>query len=166
MLTGSLASSLHGLPRSTRDVDVVIDPSREQLEKLFAELPDEAYDADLESALEALARRSHFNVVDHASGWKIDFIIRKQRPFSRTEFDRRLDIAFGDGRLQVATAEDVLLAKLEWSKLSGRSERQLEDAAGILAGQGPDLDSTYVEKWAEELGVTEQLREARELAAG
>ena len=153
MLTGSLASSLHGMPRSTLDVDVVIDPDRGQLESLFAKLPEEAYYADLETALEALARRGQFNVVDYASGWKIDFIIRKQRPFSRTEFERRTNVDFGDARLVVATAEDVLLAKLEWSKLSGGSERQLGDAAGILTGQGQDLDMAYVEKWAEELDV-------------
>ena len=166
MLTGSLASSLHGMPRSTRDIDLVIDPDRHQLESLFAKLPAESYYADLTGALDALARRGQFNVVDYASGWKIDFIIRKERPFSRAEFERRTSVDFGGSRLVVASAEDVLLAKLEWSKLSGGSERQLEDAAGILSGQGQDLDVAYIEKWADELDLRGPLSEARKLATG
>jgi len=165
MLTGSLASSFHGMPRSTRDIDLVVDPEPGQLESLFAKLPDESYYADLTMALAALAQRSQFNVVDYRSGWKIDVIIRKNRPFSRTEFGRRTAVEFGGGTLVVASAEDVLLAKLEWGKAGGGSERQLEDAAGILVGQGQDLDEDYLEKWAAELDVRDELRAAREIAA-
>jgi hypothetical protein len=58
------------------------------------------------------------------------------------------------GRLQMATAEDTILAKLEWAR-SGQSERQLQDAAGIVAVSGAELDLDYLDRWADELGVRE-----------
>jgi hypothetical protein len=65
----------------------------------------------------------------------------------------------------VATAEDALLSKLEWAKLT-QSERQLVDAAGIVAIQGEHLDTEYVEKWVVGLGVEEQWEKARRLTGG
>jgi hypothetical protein len=89
MLTGSLASSLHGVPRATQDIDIVIAPTREQLLALVAQFPQTEYDVSRDAALDALARHEQFNIIDHATGWKIDFIIRRPRAFSREEFERR-----------------------------------------------------------------------------
>ena len=75
-----------------------------------------------------------FNVIDLATGWKIDFIIRKSRPFSETEFERRSEVHFEGLRLHIAQPEDVIIAKLEWAKRAS-SERQIEDVAGILKSQ-------------------------------
>ena len=97
-------------------------------------------------------------MIDLTSGWKIDFIIRKSRPFSLTEFDRRFQMEFEGLSLFMASAEDVMLAKLEWAKLSG-SQRQIEDAAGILRIRFNELDRNYIERWIEALGVQDQWRE-------
>jgi hypothetical protein len=78
-----------------------------------------------------------FNVIDHASGWKIDFIVRKNRAFSRDEFGRRMKLALLDVPVFVASPEDTIVAKLEWSKQSGGSERQRRDVAGIVATDWP-----------------------------
>lgn len=82
MLTGSFASSLHGLTRATQDIDLVISPSESQLRDLVGSLPPEVYYVDLEEALDALRHRSQFNVIDLDTGWKVDLIIRRDRPFS------------------------------------------------------------------------------------
>ena len=37
MVTGSVASSYHGRPRSTHDADIVIDPNREQLDAFLGQ---------------------------------------------------------------------------------------------------------------------------------
>ena len=87
MLTGSFASSLHGLTRATQDIDLVVSPTEGQLREFVAKLPAEDYDVDLEVALDALRRRSQFNVIDLDTGWKIDLIVRRDRPFSVEEFD-------------------------------------------------------------------------------
>jgi hypothetical protein len=90
----------------------------------------------------------------------IDLIVRKSRPFSVTEFDRRTQTEFAAATIYVATAEDVLIAKLEWAKLS-ESERQLEDAGGIIRMQGQELDLGYVERWVQELDLSEQWARAK-----
>ena len=119
MLTGSFASTFHGPPRSTRDIDVVIDPTPE---RLLEELAPDRYYVSATAAREALALRRQFNVVDLETGWKIDLIIRKDRAYSREEFARRQPA-------RVASAEDTVLSKLEWAK-AGESERQLRDVVG------------------------------------
>ena len=164
MVTGSFVSAVHGIPRATHDVDVVIAPTKEQLKLLIAQYPESEYYAEVDDALQALQYESQFNVIEQHGPWKIDFILRKNRPFSNAEFQRRRVIKILGVPLYAATAEDILIAKLEWAKL-GESERQLRDAAGIIAIQGPALDLAYVEKWVAALGLEEQWQRARAQAS-
>ena len=158
MLTGSFASSLHGAPRVTQDVDIVIAPTLGTLEALLREFPDDQYYVSRDAALQAYGAEGMFNVVDFATGWKVDFIVRKSRPFSVEEFERRREEDLAGVRVYVATPEDVVLAKLEWAKL-GESERQLRDAASILSSRAGELDLDYIERWVSSLGVaTEWVR--------
>jgi hypothetical protein len=153
MLTGSFASSYHGVPRATQDIDIVIAPTAEQVRALIRLLPDNEYYADEAAALDAHRRQGQFNVIDFATGWKVDLIIRKSRPFSRTEFDRRSSVDFQGLKLAIASAEDVIIAKLEWAKL-GASQRQAEDAAGILRIRQSQLDLEYLRHWVTELDLS------------
>jgi hypothetical protein len=164
MLTGSYASSLHGQPRATQDIDIVISPTRSQLVELLRHFPDTDYYVSQDAALDALAHRGQFNLIDFATGWKVDFIIMKARDFSREEFSRRRTLDVDEVGLSVASAEDVLIAKLEWAKLA-ESERQIEDTAGIIRVQGESLDRSYVEKWVAELGLEAQWKDALAKAA-
>lgn len=160
MLTGSFASSFHGAPRATQDIDIVIAPTREQLLALLAYFPRAEFYVSEAAALDALVRHEQFNVIDLATGWKIDFIMRKPRAFSREEFERRRPAELSDVQMDIASAEDVLIAKLEWAKLGG-SARQIEDAAGIIRLQGDRLDTAYVQRWVDALGLSEQWMEAQ-----
>jgi hypothetical protein len=164
MVTGSYASSAHGTPRATNDIDVVIAPTGDQLRALLLQFPDDRYYADEVDAFEALACRSQFNIIDFASSWKADLIVRKDREFSRLEFSRRRIHSVGDTRVYLTSAEDILIAKLEWNKI-GESERQLEDAAGIIRRQGAALDRDYVARWVEDLDLAEPWQKALTLAA-
>jgi hypothetical protein len=155
MITGSMASSQHGLPRATNDADVVIDPSPAALDELVASLLADGYYVDAGRAREALATRRLFNVIDPETAFKIDLIIRKERPFSREEFARRERRRFAGIEAAVTTPEDTILSKLEWARKAGGSERQLADAAGVLAVCGGRIDRAYVERWAEALGVAD-----------
>jgi hypothetical protein len=159
MLTGSFASSFHGTPRATQDIDIVIAPDREQLLALIDQFPESMYYVDRDAALDALARHSQFTVIDLATGWKIDFIIRKPRAFSREEFARRRPADLSGVEMDIASAEDILLAKLEWAKQGG-SARQIEDAAGIIRLQGERLDTAYLQRWATALRLHEQWQAA------
>ena len=160
MLTGSVAAAAYGAGRATMDVDLVIDATSAQLRRLVAALsgPDVYVSGD--AALQALADQSMFNVIDSATGWKADLIIRKARPFSVTEFGRRTPLEFDGMQLWVATVEDVIVAKLEWAKTGG-SARQLEDVSALVRVAGDALDLGYIERWVAALGLVPQWQAAR-----
>jgi hypothetical protein len=102
-----------------------------------------------------------FNVIEISTAWKLDLIIRKARPFSVEEMQRREAATILGVGVSIATPEDTIIAKLEWAK-HGASDRQLEDVAGILRVRGSDLDVAYIERWVAELELTEQWQRARE----
>lgn len=159
-VTGSLASSAHGIPRSTNDIHIVIAPTREQLVALLAQFPASEFAVSLDDALEAMTDKSLFNIVDYATAWKVDFIFRQQTPFDASRFNRREIVDIAGAHIYTASAEDILITKLWWAKL-GESERQISDAAGILRVQGPSLDIEYVERWVAVLELEPQWEAAQ-----
>jgi len=155
MLTGSFAATVYGRVRATRDIDFVIDADEQQARTLVAALIARAYYADEDAAIDAVRTHTPFKAIDPESGWKIDFIPRKSRAFSREEFERRKSIDLGGRRIDVASAEDTVIAKLERAKL-GESERQIEDVIGILRVQRDAIDRAYIERWVQSLGLQAQ----------
>jgi hypothetical protein len=164
MLTGSFASAYYGAPRTTQDIDLVIEASPDQLRTFVQLLPDAEYYVDLDAALEAHRRESMFNVVDTGTGWKVDLIIRRSRAFSKEEFRRRKWVSFQGMDLFLASPEDAILSKLEWARRA-HSHRQVEDVAAMLRLRWASLDQAYLKKWIAELGVRGEWDAAR-LAAG
>ena len=162
-VTGSFASSAHGIPRATNDIDIVIAPTRQQLEQLLAQFPESDYATDRDDIFDAFVRKSLFNVVDYATMWKVDFILKQPTPFDASRFARRAVVEIAGVLLYTASAEDILLTKLWWAKL-GESERQIKDAAGIIQVQGDDLDREYVERWVAVLELDRQWSAACERA--
>ncbi len=163
MLSGSFASTWYGAPRSTQDIDLVIAGTAAQLRVFVQGLSKDEYYADLDAALEAQRRQSMFNVIDLRTGWKIDLIICKDRAFSQEEFRRRQQVSVQELPLFVASAEDVVISKLEWSKLS-QSKRHIEDVAGVLRMRWESLDHAYLEKWIVDLGLVGEWNDARRMA--
>jgi hypothetical protein len=139
----------------TRDIDVVVDPTEEAI-RLMVDLVDRDrfYMGDAEDAFQ---HRSMFNLIEPDTGWKVDFVVRKDRPFSEVEFQRRFPTQVAGVQVFMATAEDTMLAKLEWGAASG-SDRQMDDVVAIALGQ--ELDIEYLLEWAHELGVEEALESA------
>ena len=123
MLTGSMASNFWGIPRTTHDLDFVL-----------------SFEEDRVTA------------IDRRSALKVDFWMLRRVPFEENMFARRLRVTLFGEPAWIATAEDTLLHKLYWNRITP-SERQLGDAAGIVAVQGAELDRGYLEHWAHELDV-------------
>lgn len=159
MLTGSLASAFYADPRATQDVDVVIEAQREGIERLVQGLLATGWYVDRDAALEAWQARNQFNAIEPDTGWKVDFIVRRDRAYSREEFSRRKRISLLGVELAVASLEDVLIAKLEWSRL-GDSALQRRDVARLLERTWRRLDQAYVERWVTELGLEAEWRMA------
>jgi len=152
MLTGSLAAAYYASPRATQDVDVVIEVDDPSLERLVEGMLLEGYYVDVGAAREALRSRGQFNAIDPESGWKVDLIVRKNRPFSEVEFRRRRSVELFGVEVSLTSLEDLAIAKLEWSKLDD-SELQRRDVLLLLERAGDRLDRAYVEEWVAELGL-------------
>jgi len=163
MLTGSLASSLYGVPRATNDIDFVVAPTREQLSALLEFLRRLGLFVQDEQAILAFQNGTMFNVVDFQNSWKVDFIVRKDREFSVTEFNRRKTHEVEGIRLALASPEDVIISKLEWALSSG-SDRQINDAAGVLRLQREKLNMSYIEEWVDVLNLREQWSAVQKMA--
>jgi len=157
MLSGSFGSSFHGQPRATNDADIIIAPVEEQLISFVKSLGDDYY-VNPDAARDAFRNNSMFNVIDIQSSWKADFIIRKDRAFSREEFRRRRNVKLMGLDICMVSPEDVILSKLEWAKNS-ESDQQFRDALGVAVVQWDHLDKDYLLKWAKELQVDGLLKQ-------
>jgi len=154
-LTGSMASNYWGIPRTTHDLDFVIQLPPSSIGKIVS-----AFSADYfldEAAVRAAYQPPHqFNAIDTRSAMKVDFWLPRPAPFDREMLKRRLGVTLFGEPAWIATAEDCILHKLLWNKITP-SDRQLGDAAGVVAVQAEKLDTAYLQKWAELLGVSAEL---------
>lgn len=163
-VAGSVASSAHGVPRTTLDIDLVVDLRPEQIEAFVADLEGEFY-ADAAMIRQAFARGRAANLIHLRTAWKFDLFPLQADAYSRVAFGRRVFREVRpDGReaveWAVATAEDTILRKLEWYRAGGEtSERQWTDLRGGCAAAGPQLDTVYPRKWAGELKVADLLED-------
>ena len=159
MLTGSMASNAWGIPRTTHDLDFVIQLPPSQIPALVKAFEDPDYFLDDASVRGAYQSPHQFNIIHVPSALKADFWLLRPVPFEREMFGRRLqDVWFGEP-LWLATAEDVILHKLYWNRITA-SDRQLEDVAGVMAVQRGKLDEGYLRRWAGQLGVEPDLEAA------
>jgi len=162
LIGGSLASSLHGIPRATQDVDVVADIKVHHIPLLVNTLKTDFYiDADM--IREAIQHRSSFNVIHLETMFKVDiFVLREDMP-SQEEMARREQYQVSDNPLQIlflSSAEDVILHKLYWFQLGeGVSERQWNDVLGVLQVQHETLDYEYLKRGAKQRGVSQLLEQ-------
>ena len=167
VLVGSLASSIHGMYRSTADIDIVADIHSEQVIPLLTALQESFY-VDEHAVREAIDQRHSFNAIHFDSVFKVDIFIPKSDEFSRKQIERRQLRKLtpeSDQTVYVATAEDTMLAKLRWYDSGGRvSNTQWTDVVGIIGGSSSVLDLDYLRDWAERLGLTELLNQAFEEA--
>jgi hypothetical protein len=162
-LGGSIASSVHGTPRQTRDVDVAVDLPVSAVPALVARLQGEFY-LDDERIRGAIQRRSSFNLIHLSTGLKIDMFVRKGEPFDRSEFQRHAPYRLVQDPprdVMVTSAEDIVLRKLLWYREGNEvSDRQWSDILGVLKAQGERLDQEYLRYWAGELVVDDLLQRA------
>jgi hypothetical protein len=168
-LGGSFAAAVHGVPRQTRDADVVVDLDAGSAAQLVERLKAECY-VDPNAAAVAVARRGTFNAIHLATGFKVDFFVAGSGDFDAGELDRsELQVIAADPPRSawVKSAEDTVLRKLQWFRDGGEvSDRQWNDVLGILMAQGDRLDQSHLRRWSDALGVADlldrALREARE----
>lgn len=168
-LGGSFAAAVHGVPRQTRDADVVVDLDAGKAAQLVEDLQTDFY-VDPNAAAAAVARRGTFNAIHFATGFKVDFFVTGMEGFDAAELQRselHMIVVDPPRSAYVKSAEDTVLRKLQWFRDGGEvSDRQWTDVLGILLTQGGRLDEGYLRRWADALGLADlldrALREARE----
>ena len=161
LIGGSVASSAHGIPRTTMDVDFVADLQPEQVEEFVSLLQADFY-VDIRAVREAILRQRSFNLIHTASVFKFDIFPLRNDAYSRVAFGRRkfMDVrSFGAGvECAVASAEDTVLRKLEWYRAGGQSsDRQWADLRGVRDANRQQFDYDYLHEWAKFLKVDDLL---------
>ncbi len=166
MLTGSLASSLHGEPRLTHDIDMVVALKTEAIPRLPGAFPPPEFYLSEQSIHEAIRTESMFMLLHTVEGDKIDFWILTDSPFDQSRLQRRVCERIDGLEVAVSSPEDTILAKLRWAKLSGGSAKHLGDARSVYEVQYDILDLDYLETWADRLEIRplwEELKRSAEI---
>lgn len=165
LVGGSLASSLHGIPRATQDVDMIAGLKSQHVTPLVKAL-ETAFYIDADMIQEAIQHGSSFNVIHLDTMFKIDIFVLQDDAASREEMARREMYkvsAESEQGLFLATAEDIIIRKLYWFQLGGgSSERQWNDVIGVLQVQKEKLDYSYLQQGAHQMGVAKLLEQAIE----
>ncbi|MBC7826882.1 MAG: hypothetical protein H7122_03980 [Chitinophagaceae bacterium] len=147
MLSGSVAMSVYTIPRSTRNIDFVINLQAKDAEKLASYFK-EGYYCDKDAVTDAIEHQTMFNIIDHATGFKADFVILKTEAFRQKEFERRIKADFFGIPIYVVTVEDLLLSKLIWIQ-EMQSSIQKEDIKNLILVE--EMDWHYIRYWINSL---------------
>lgn len=165
LVGGSVASTIHGEPRATLDVDFATHLEAEHVE-LLVELLDPDFFLDRPSILAAIQHRSSFNLIHRRTMMKVDVFVRPRSGHFGEEMSRAVLVqacSTPPATLRVATPEDTILQKLRWYALTDEtSDRQWRDVLGVVRTCGPELDVGYLGHWARVLGVGPLLERALE----
>lgn len=162
---GSVASSAHGVPRSTLDIDLVADIKLHQVDVMVQTLQS-GYYIDASMIENAIKTGSSFNLIHLQTIIKIDVFVLKSDPFNQQVMARAVEGAFDLGEseplnVRFSSPEDIILYKLHWFRLGGeQSERQWKDILGVLRVQKDSLDFGYMNLWAKQINVNDLLNQA------
>jgi hypothetical protein len=154
-LTGSMACNYWGIPRTTHDLDFVIQLPPSRVDRIVSAFSPDFF-LDDAAVLAAYQPPHQFNAIDTRSALKVDFWFPRPVPFDQEMLQRRAHVTLFGEPAWITTAEDSILHKLVWNRITP-SDRQLGDAVGVFAVQGEKLDRAYLHKWAEQLGVSGEL---------
>lgn len=156
MLVGSMASNYWGIPRSTHDIDFVIQYSDADISQIIQLFDGDFFIQEI-SVRAALKPPYQFNALDNRSALKVDFFRLAGDAYELERFKRKHTVSILGLPAYLAAPEDIILHKLRWYTISP-SDRQLTDSAGILAVSGDVVDYDYLHLWAKEIGVVDLLK--------
>lgn len=156
MVTGSIAVNFYAIPRMTRDIDLVVELSNSDAERVLRLFQPDFY-VDDETVRRAVATQGMFNLIHDRFLIKVDVVVRKDTEYRRVEFSRRRTVSVEGHSFSIVTPEDLILSKLAWARDS-RSEVQLSDVRNLLTAI-EKIDRDYLTTWADRLSVTDLYRE-------
>jgi hypothetical protein len=149
MISGSLAFNVYCIPRMSMDIDFVIELDQENVVD-FLEIFKSGYYLNEETVRQEIKKKGMFNVIDHRSGLKMDFIVRKNTEYRRLEFSRKIPMILEDIPVWMVSAEDLIVSKIEWIQQL-QSDKQSQDIKMLLSSPGIDRD--YIAFWCNKLNL-------------
>ena len=155
MLTGSVVSSIQGEPRLTHDIDIIIHCNNRILKVLHDNFDERQYYFDDDTVKEAISSIGMFNLIEIESGDKIDFWLLSDSAFDESRFQRKIRVTLFGEHAWISSTEDTILAKMLWSKNSGGSEKQFNDALRVYEINADTINLAYIEHWSSQLNVEE-----------
>jgi hypothetical protein len=148
MISGSIALNFYCIPRMTLDVDIVIELEEEKIDTFIAMFPDSYIDKD--TVRSEVRRKGMFNVIHNQTGFKIDFIIRKNSEYSKLAFKNR-KIKKGIGKdFRIIDLNDLIIAKIMWIQ-DYQSEKQMNDIRNLLDNSEKRIG--YIKEWCKTLNL-------------
>lgn len=163
VIGGSFASSVHGIARTTMDSDLLAAIRPEHVTQFVQRLGGAFY-VDEHAVMDAIKRRSSFNLIHLDSMFKVDVFIAKRRRFDQAQLANRTPQIVSENPERTAyfaSAEDTILSKLEWYRMDDEiSDRQWRDVLGVIAVQRERLNLDYLREQAVALGVSDLLEKA------
>jgi hypothetical protein len=166
IVTGSVASALYGEPRFTQDADVVVIAPPGLGAELAAALPSARYYADARDVEESLRKGLICNLIDLETARKVDFHPLKPEPFELSFFNRRRKVVYSGVEVWFPSAEEAILSKLVWARVTGDGEKHLYDASRVYRLQYERLDLGYIDEWAAKLHLSDLLERVKEGISG
>lgn len=158
MVVGGLSSNAYGIPRATKDADIVLAVDAKTLFDAAAELkPD--FVLDEQGSFEMVTGTMRYHLRVPAIAFEIELFMLSSDPHDQKRFDRRRLVRSQQigTEIMVPTAEDVIVMKLRWAKIAKRGKDQ-EDVRDVIAVQGDEaLDWDYIHQWTAEHGTRELL---------
>jgi len=152
-IIGGIAVLAHGIPRTTMDLDIIVQVDQAAIDGFVLHLKKKGFFADAEDARDALRERTHFTAQDKRSGLRVD-IKGVYNEMDRRTMMRRMVVRHNGLKMSVETPEDLITAKLVYG-----SDQDIRDAEGVFLRQKGRLDMKYLAAACRANGV------ARELAA-
>lgn len=161
MLTGGMVVLFYGKPRTTHDIDIVVEISENNISEIINSFKEEFYVSE-EGIKEALSHRTMFNIIHPETGVKIDFWMLKDVEYDKVVFQRRVKKEIFGKEVYISTPEDTIIRKLLWYKESD-IDKHFNDALGIFQIQHENLDYDYIDKWTKELKVSDIWEKVKEI---
>jgi Nucleotidyl transferase of unknown function (DUF2204) len=163
MIVGSLSSNYYGIPRSTQDADFVVAMKPGDLQSLVARLGSE-FQLDPQPSFECVTMTTRYLLKIAMLSFTIELFLLSDEEYDQERFRRRVEVEIHGRRACVASAEDVIVTKLNWYHIDRRS-KDLDDVHTVIAVQGNELDWPYIESWCDRHGSREHLERLRALVA-
>ncbi len=147
MLSGSIAFNLYAIPRSTRDIDLVVELQEYNIPPFLSAISGRYY-VNEDTVKEEVRRKGMFNIIDQQSSYKIDFILLTNRPYEQLKFSRRKTVTINDQKIWIISLEDLIISKLMWIQ---KVESDLHKRDIRLLLENSETDRVYINHWITEL---------------